>query len=460
MRTFAQRQNQLQKPVSSTLRTQLVQRTLPSHVQASEARSITAPTPLLGHDFQRIPLYSSAAGTLQTKLAINEPGDEYEQEADLIAEQVTRAPEPQLQRHSAHPSQITQAPPIVHEVLNSPGQPLNPATRRLMESRLGHDFSRVRIHTDSRADESARAVNARAYTVGHNIAFASGRFSPQSAEGQRLLVHELAHVVQQTTPSAAPVQLQREPDKKPKRQNVVLLGEDVTNGQELSNLLAPGGHIIKVKNVTAAAEALAGINFPIGTLYIVAHSSPDGDLQFGKEEGVIAAADIAGKFKDKVPAANAPEVVDFRGCSVGTSPVAMNNIRTALGANSVVAGDCFSIIDIARPTITINKKVITTKADIKPENHDYFLKLLGEVADGFGPKKSCILNRSEDAFFANGGVFVVYWFNRSHTAEWIPGESVCYNKLSPETVDPKKAVSENPPHCRLIKVETKSEEKK
>ncbi|HSA87019.1 MAG TPA: DUF4157 domain-containing protein, partial [Nitrospira sp.] len=90
------------------------------------------------------------------------------------------------------------APPIVHEVLNSPGRPLDPATRAFFEPRFGHDFSQVRVHTDERAEQSARAVNAHAFTVGPNIVFGAGKFSPASQGGRRLLAHELAHVVQQT----------------------------------------------------------------------------------------------------------------------------------------------------------------------------------------------------------------------------------------------------------------------
>jgi Domain of unknown function (DUF4157) len=90
-----------------------------------------------------------------------------------------------------------QAPPIVHEVLSSAGKPLDEATRRFMEPRFGHDFSRVRVHTDSRAAESARAVNALAYTVGHNVVFDTGNYAPGTMLGDALLAHELTHTVQQ-----------------------------------------------------------------------------------------------------------------------------------------------------------------------------------------------------------------------------------------------------------------------
>ncbi|GAB4205457.1 MAG: hypothetical protein OHK0022_31570 [Roseiflexaceae bacterium] len=90
------------------------------------------------------------------------------------------------------------APPIVHEVLSTPGQPLDGQTRAAMEPRFGHDFSQVRVHTGSQAAESARAVNALAYTVGRNVVFAGGQYAPGTRTGQQLLAHELTHVVQQS----------------------------------------------------------------------------------------------------------------------------------------------------------------------------------------------------------------------------------------------------------------------
>jgi hypothetical protein len=92
---------------------------------------------------------------------------------------------------------VPQVPPIVHDVLRSPGQPLDGETRAFMEPRFGWDFSRVRVHTDALAGESARAVGALAYTVGNDVAFARGEFAPRSPAGRRLLAHELVHVAQQ-----------------------------------------------------------------------------------------------------------------------------------------------------------------------------------------------------------------------------------------------------------------------
>jgi hypothetical protein len=89
------------------------------------------------------------------------------------------------------------APPIVHDVLASVGQPLEPAVRESFESRFGRDFSGVRVHADEVAGDSAAAVNALAYTVGSHVVFAAGQYRPGTYDGEALLAHELAHVTQQ-----------------------------------------------------------------------------------------------------------------------------------------------------------------------------------------------------------------------------------------------------------------------
>jgi len=102
-----------------------------------------------------------------------------------------------LQRRSANGADSATAPPIVHEVLRSPGQPLDQQTRAFFEPRFGHDFSKVRVHTDARAAESARAVNALAYTVGRDLVFGTGQHTPGTVASKRLLAHELTHSIQQ-----------------------------------------------------------------------------------------------------------------------------------------------------------------------------------------------------------------------------------------------------------------------
>jgi hypothetical protein len=182
----------------------------------------------------------------QRKLVVNEPGDQYEQEADRVAEQVMRMPEPGVPqaKSSFHVAPVVQrkcaqceeeeklqrkcakceeeqklqrkeagtiaepdfAPPIVHEALQSAGDRLDPGARAYFEPRFGYDFNRVRIHTGSKAAESAQSMNALAYTVGQDIVFGSGQYSAHTSGGRQLLAHELAHTVQQAGPMAQRVQ--------------------------------------------------------------------------------------------------------------------------------------------------------------------------------------------------------------------------------------------------------------
>jgi len=104
-----------------------------------------------------------------------------------------------LQRRSTNQAEPSEVPPIVHEVLNSSGQPLDSVTRGFMKSRFGYDFSQVQVHTDAKAQESAQAVNALAYTVGQHIVFGSQQYAPGTSTGKQLLAHELTHTVQNSS---------------------------------------------------------------------------------------------------------------------------------------------------------------------------------------------------------------------------------------------------------------------
>jgi hypothetical protein len=194
---------------------------------------------------------------IQAKLKVNTPGDTYEREADRLAEQLIDTHEhncecggtcPKCQIGKAHsPEKLlmkrvgsdlgkVQVPHIVDEVLNSPGKPLDEITRGFMEPKFGHKFNHVRIHTDSKAIHSAAAINARAYTVGRDVVFGHGQFSPMTAEGQKLLAHELVHVIQQNG-NATAVQRQLNDDEEDEEDE-----EPVVSGPKpisLSSLVDP-----------------------------------------------------------------------------------------------------------------------------------------------------------------------------------------------------------------------------
>lgn len=182
-------------------------------------KSVTA-EPSFSRSTRRGTTTSALPLFLQPKLSISQPGDFYEQEADRVADLVMRMPEPALQRQcvacaaggplcqaceeeSGTVSRKTkggeggEVPLSVQSVLHSPGLPLTQATRAFFEPRFGQDLSHVRIHTGAMASQSAQEVNALAYTVGSHVVFGAGRYAPGTSDGQRMLAHELTHVVQQ-----------------------------------------------------------------------------------------------------------------------------------------------------------------------------------------------------------------------------------------------------------------------
>lgn len=156
-----------------------------------------------------------------------------------------------LQRRSGSEARRSKVPPIVHDVLRSPGRSLDPDARASMEPRFGHDFSRVRVHADTRAAESAQAVDALAYTVGRDIVFAAGQYTPETTKGQRLLAHELAHVVQQSPHSTSTTSLcmSGDQDSAPEAE-ADRVADAVTNGQPLTTPISHQGYSVQRQEAT------------------------------------------------------------------------------------------------------------------------------------------------------------------------------------------------------------------
>ncbi len=170
----------------------------------------------------------SNASHIQPRLEVNNPNDRFEQEADAVAEKVVSGesaiqrkrtdceqeeelqmkPLVQMKAHSSESGQEVQ--PWVQQQIESSrggGQPLRDETRSLMENGIGANFEGVKVHTDSNAVQMNRDLGARAFTVGNDVYFNSGEYSPETGEGQRLLAHELTHTVQQ---GASAESIQRE----------------------------------------------------------------------------------------------------------------------------------------------------------------------------------------------------------------------------------------------------------
>jgi len=157
---------------------------------------------------------SGSTAGVQAKLEVSSPDDPAEREAERVAEQVvqmnTGPDQPQSQKESKtviSPSASVSASSsgemsedvesTVRSGIQGGGKPLPADTKAELESKMGTDFSGVSVHTGPAADEAARSINAKAYTMGSNIAFASGQYNPGSTDGKQLLAHELTHVTQQ-----------------------------------------------------------------------------------------------------------------------------------------------------------------------------------------------------------------------------------------------------------------------
>ena len=163
---------------------------------------------------------------LQRKLAIGASNDPLEREADRVADQVMATKPPlaasgapvRIQRYTGKAiGEFDAVPASVERVLSHSGRPLDTGLKQDMQSRFGHDFSDVRVHSNSAAELSARDVNANAYTVGHNIVFGTDMYAPSTRTGRRLLAHELTHVVQQSGAKAT-VPERLSPDSTPTNQ--------------------------------------------------------------------------------------------------------------------------------------------------------------------------------------------------------------------------------------------------
>jgi hypothetical protein len=180
-----------------------------------------------GHDFSQVQVHIPQR--VQTNLTSNLPVDKYEQEADQIAEKLMRIPSSAMQpvpickgslsdcyekvpySKTLQKSVADSGTPLSPEksrIIPSGGRPLDQETRSFFELSFGLDFNEVRVHTGSQAARLTRALQAKAYTLGHDIVFGEGQHQPKTTTGRQLLAHELAHVVQQQ--SQTPCHLQRQ----------------------------------------------------------------------------------------------------------------------------------------------------------------------------------------------------------------------------------------------------------
>jgi hypothetical protein len=417
--------------------------------------------------------------TLQTKLKISEPGDQYEQEADRIADQVMRSPEPtiqhqmepnkekermvqreaisnsitSLQSHSTDQDQPSEVPPIVDEVLKSTGQPLDKEPRTFMEHQFGYDFGRVRVHADPKGNESAQTLHANAFTVGDHLVFDAGRYAPSTHTGRTLLAHELTHVVQQSSGNSS--SLQRDDVKPVARIDVaIVLGDDEISMTEARSYAST---VLRVTSGEDAKKKLVALGKPIGTIYVVSHSNRSGEVQVESEIGTISHIKLSDFSKDLkgLPADKAPTDIDFRGCKLGEAPEQMEAFRKNTGAKSARATNCWSIVATVTP-LTVSGAALTDESQIpKGQEADVDKALKNQInglkSDNGQSVKNCLIGlaRGETAdqnfaklkriYFQNKGNLTAGWASPEFNNDWQKG-SICVKDMT-ATSEPCKIVT-------------------
>jgi LysM repeat protein len=270
-------------------------------------------------------------------------------------------------------------PPIVHGVLDSSGQPLDQSTRNFFEPRLGHDFSRVRVHADSEAAESATAVNALAYTVGNDLVFGHGQYSPATRGGQRLLAHELAHVVQQGrgggTPAPAPDgNLERDAER---AASDVILGSpsvqvDGTSGPGIARVFAPSSLDRQLDPSSMSDDAIHREMDLISRWLKDNPSSPEASRLSGNLLRLKKELDSRPVGKGKKSGAS--EATDGRGFAELRFPISLAREQASVAGPKLSASEPSSINTpppaSKSPNLDSSLPTPPTRSDLSPLNRD------------------------------------------------------------------------------------------
>lgn len=336
--------------------------------------------------------------------------DNKSRQSGIAATHVTRADE--------HRSETV--PPIVHEVLRSPGEPLDTATRDSFERRFGHDFSRVRVHRDAEAAESAGVLNARAYTAGNDIVFGRHQYAPATNEGESLLGHELSHVVQSSgrhrshhmalppeivnerpltlsdrriyrQPASAPASTQArqdvaiivgrpsmslEKDEKPEEKMQMELWR--------SAAIALTPTVYEGLTVDTAFAGLKNARFPIGKLYIIAHADVSGIGEIRPDGSSVSTTveDLTKRIKAATGelGSRSPQSVEMLSCFGGGSPKTMGKIGKTVGTSTVRAPVSMTVISGRVLSLRSGGKTVTlTKEKLQRESNETLITYIRQL---------------------------------------------------------------------------------
>jgi len=278
---------------------------------------------------------------------------------------------------SAQPAGV--APPIVNQVIASPGRPLSSEIRTFFEPRLGLDLAAVRVHDDPKAAQSARAVGADAYTVGDHIAFASGRHDPSTDAGKRLLAHELVHVAEQRGASAQPM-LRRDLARPPRAPGAAvpeLTPEELTAAISFNERRFTDPYSIRViRDVVGVSPLPAVVDEEMVRAVVdwqaARKETPDGKIGHVTTRSLVLELIAERQLRDAVIL-----IVDSYGL---LTTLALNDIRVGIGvqccgqtghADAVTSGGVC-------PPIGAPVRVCVCRTRFPPvNNYDHFVRIVG-----------------------------------------------------------------------------------
>jgi len=373
------------------------------------------------------------------------------------------------------------------------GVALPGSIRQRMEPLFGADLAAVRIHNGAASHHEAARLGARAFTIGQDIHFGPDEYRPGDSGGMRLLAHELAHTLQQGAKPyssslavaeahsaleleannaaqavlagrAASVRhsvggsssiIQRDPKQPAERIDVAVVLTSDSADMDEARTYAPT--VLQATSPEDLRDKLKALGKPIGTMFVVTHSTSTGEVRFGS--GWVPISTLGPILKQGLPAGTEPKFVDFRGCKVGEAPEELEKFRSAVGAEKARGSTCSLMTTRMTPLTYSGADVTSPKQIPKGMEKQFDQALLDQLAkmksDDGHQVQDCVaglapgekvsagnLKKLWDIYWANQGKLIATWASPKMN-EWQNG-AMCTKDMT-ESTDPCKWVVKSAP---------------
>ena len=288
-------------------------------------------------------------------------------------------------------------------------------------------------------------MNAHAFTVGEHIVFARGRYAPSTHTGQKLLTHELTHVVQQH--AAGEISLQRDEAKPTDRVDVAIVFGDeddaMVEGRSYARIA------FRVTSGEDAKKKLLALGKPIGRIYVVSHSTSAGQVQVVSAGSTlwVKLSDLSNDLKG-MPADKAPTDIDFRGCKLGEAPKEMETFRQNIGATRARGMNCWSIVTVVSPLLVGGTPLTSPSQIPQGQERDVDNALRQQInrlksddghavkdcIEGLAPGEKADRNfaKIKQIYFEHRGNLAATWASPEYNHDWQEG-SMCVKDLTANT---------------------------